>query len=127
PALYPGLHAWLLLPIAICIGFAATSFGFFVGTLFRTVNQAIPFGSVSIVILSAIGGIWVPIEILPHTMQVMAQASPLHWSLDAVNQVILRNGDAASVAAPMLILIITGSAFWAASSMLYSKRSRYAQ
>lgn len=121
PALDTGTHSWILLPVSLCIGFSATSFGFFVGTLFKTVNQALPFGSVSIVILSALGGIWVPIEILPPGMQAMADISPLHWSLDAVNQVILRNGDISSVLFPMSILLATGGILWA-TGILLNKR-----
>ncbi len=126
PALFPGLHSWLLLPIAISIGFAATAYGFLVGTLFKTINQALPFGSVSIVILSAIGGIWVPVGILPHTMQLMAMASPLHWSLEAVNQVILRNGDLSSVMPAISILLISGAAFWLASILINNRRGNIA-
>jgi ABC-2 type transport system permease protein len=125
PALYPGLHSWLLLPVAVCIGFAATAYGFFIGTVSKTIHQALPFGSVSIVILSAIGGIWVPIEILPHTMQAMALASPLHWSLEAVNQVILRNGNIDSVLLPLGILVATGTVFWMASMLAGKKHSNH--
>ena len=112
PALYLGVHSWVLLPVSLCIGFSATSYGFFVGTLFKTVNQALSFGSVSVVILSALGGIWVPLEILPPGMQKMALASPLHWSLEAVNQVILRNGNINSVLPSLLILLVTGTVLW---------------
>ncbi|MCD6011467.1 MAG: transporter permease [Flavipsychrobacter sp.] len=122
PSLFAGVHAWVLLPVSLCIGFAATSFGFFIGTMFKTVNQALPFGSVSVVILSALGGIWVPVEILPPSMQVMASISPLHWSLDAVNQVILRNGNITSVIAPMLTLLATGGILWAAGILTNKSR-----
>ncbi len=108
PPLYPGAHPWLLIPVCLCISFAATSYGFFAGSIFKTINQALPFGSVSIVILSAIGGIWVPIEILPHTMQTIALISPLHWALEAVNTVILRNGNFHSLQTPLLVLVLTG-------------------
>ena len=124
PALYPGLHAWLLFPVSLCIGFAATAYGYFTGTIFKTINQALPFGSVSVVILSAIGGIWVPVEILPHTMQRMALLSPLHWSLDAVNEVILRNGDLRSVLPPLSLLLATGVVLWVISIMA-DKRRKY--
>ena len=125
PALYPGLHAWLLFPVAFCIGFAATSFGFFTGTFFKTINQALPFGSVSIVILSALGGVWVPIEVLPHSMKLMALASPLYWSLEAVNQVILRNGNITSVLFPSFILLITGAVLLLVSMLVNKSRRRY--
>lgn len=116
PSLYAGTHAWLLLPVCLCISFVATAYGFFIGSIFKTINQALPFGSISIVILSAIGGIWVPIEILPHTMQAMALVSPLHWALEAVNQVILRNGNINSILLPSFILILTGTALWIMSA-----------
>ncbi len=122
PALYPGLHSWLLLPVSLCIGFAATAYGIFAGTVFKTITQALPYGSVSIIILSAIGGIWVPIEILPHSMQLMALASPLHWSLEAVNQVILRDGNIQSIALPLLILIATGGALWGISALINNRK-----
>lgn len=124
PALYPGLHSWLLLPISLSIGFAATAYGFFTGTVFRTITQALPFGSVSIVMWSAIGGIWVPIEILPKSMQHLALVSPLHWSLEAINDVILRNGDVNNVLLPVSVLLFTGAALWVASIIISNKQQQ---
>ena len=121
PSLYLGLHAWLLLPVSLCIGFAATTYGYFAGTFFKTINQALPFGSVSVVILSAIGGIWVPVEILPPGMQRLALISPLHWSLEAVNNVILRDGGMGSVIIPLLLLLTTGGALWLISIITAQK------
>ncbi len=123
PALYPGQYPWLLLPVSLCIGFAATAYGYFTGTIFKTINQALPFGSVSVVILSAIGGIWVPVEILPHTMQRIALLSPLHWSLEAVNEVILRNDNGQAVLRPLLLLLATGIVLWAVSIVADKRRS----
>ena len=123
PALYPGIHTWVLIPVSLCIGFSATSLGFFVGTLFKTVNQALPFGSVAIVILSALGGIWVPVEVLPHNIQVVALLSPLHWSLNAVNQVILRNGDISSVVFSLSLLFVTGCLLWLAGIAVNKRKS----
>lgn len=122
PALYLGTHSWVLLPVSICIGFSATSFGFFMGALFKTVNQALPFGSVIIVILSALGGIWIPLEVLPGGMQVMALFSPLHWSLEGVNQVILRDGNMSSALLPSFILLLSGIILWTASMVLNKRK-----
>jgi ABC-2 type transport system permease protein len=77
---------------AISIGLAATSYGILVGTLFRTPNQALSFGAISIVILSAVGGIWIPLDIMPENIQFMGRLSPLSWGLDAINDLYLRNG-----------------------------------
>lgn len=92
PALQLGTHAWVLIPVAIAIAVAATSYGYFVGVAFKTTNQAMPFGAISVVILSAMGGIWVPADIFSPMMQKLAMLSPLYWGLDAVNHITLRNG-----------------------------------
>ncbi|MCF6403826.1 ABC transporter permease [Chitinophaga filiformis] len=77
--------------VAVGIGLASTSYGILVGTVFKTPNQALNFGAISIVILSAIGGIWIPLEIMPSHMQFIGHLSPLSWGLDAINDIYLRN------------------------------------
>lgn len=77
---------------AACIGLSATAYGILVGTVFKTPNQALSFGAISIVILSAIGGIWIPLDIMPENIQLMGRLSPLSWGLDAINDLYLRNG-----------------------------------
>lgn len=112
PSLYPGMHAWALIPVSIAIAFAGTSYGYFTGAFFKTANQAMPFGAISVVILSAIGGLWVPVELLPPVMKKVAVISPLHWSLEAVHNIILRDGNFGDVVIPILFLILFGSALW---------------
>jgi ABC-2 type transport system permease protein len=76
---------------AVCIALAATAFGMVVATAFRTHHQALAFGSVAVVLLAAIGGVWIPVYILPHTMQVISGASPLSWGLELCNDIFLRS------------------------------------
>jgi len=83
--------------VAVGIGLASTSYGILVGTVFKTPNQALNFGAISIVILSAIGGIWIPLEIMPSHMQFIGHLSPLSWGLDAINDIYLRNEGVAHI------------------------------
>ena len=76
---------------ATCISLAATAYGMLVATAFRTHHQALAFGSVSVVLLAAIGGVWVPVYILPHTMQLISCFSPLSWGLNLCNDIFLRD------------------------------------
>jgi ABC-2 type transport system permease protein len=105
PRLNLGPHPEALLPIAFAISFAAVSYGYFIGSIFKTANQAMPFGAISIVLFSAMGGVWVPVEILPEMMQKVALFSPLHWSLEGVNEVILRGRGISGILMPFAILI----------------------
>lgn len=92
----PGLHIGNNFPalviITICTGLAATGFGILTGTIFKTYQQSATFGAVSIVILAALGGIWVPVFIMPELLQQFAKVSPLYWALSGYNKIFLSNG-----------------------------------
>ncbi len=118
--LYLGANALALIPVSFAIGFAATAYGYFIGTVFKTINQALPLGAVSVVILSALGGLWVPVELLPSVMQRIAALSPMNWGLDAVNTITLRGGGTQQVLLPILYLVAMGLLLWL-FSMLYEK------
>jgi ABC-2 type transport system permease protein len=111
PSFTLGLHPWLLFPVSLGISFAAVSYGYFIGSVFKTANQASPFGAISVVLFSAMGGVWVPVEILPKAMRAVAQVSPLHWSLEGVVQVILRGGNLMSILPSLGIMITIGIVF----------------
>jgi ABC-2 type transport system permease protein len=83
----------LLLLAAVFISGAATSFGVLVGSFARTQQQSAILGSSVVVIMSAIGGIWVPLYIMPQGMQIIGRFSPLNWSMEAFNVILLRQGD----------------------------------
>jgi ABC-2 type transport system permease protein len=111
PQLHVGHHPLAVTIAAAVIALTATAYGLCIGAIFQTPNQALPFGAISIVILSAIGGIWVPVEILPQGLQQLARISPLHWSLDTINTLFLRNGTLAAVGANLGILLCFSAFF----------------
>jgi len=122
PKLVMGRDAGATFLVAAAIGLAATSYGILIGTLFKTPNQALNFGAISIVILSAIGGIWIPLEIMPQKMQVIGHLSPLSWGLDAINDIYLRNGNIAYVWKNVVLLIITGLVMLAIAGYVEKRR-----
>lgn len=124
PQLQLGLHPEIILLIAIAIAFTATAYGHFVGAIFKTTNQAMPFGAISIVILSALGGVWVPADLLPEQMKMLTMVSPLHWGFDAINQIILRNGGLSSVTVNLVVLLGFGISFWLISTYMEDSRRR---
>ncbi|WP_143305048.1 ABC transporter permease [Chitinophaga vietnamensis] len=122
PKLAMGQHHGATLLVAAGIGLAATAYGILIGTLFKTPNQALNFGAISIVILSAIGGIWIPLEVMPAKMQVIGHLSPLSWGLDAINDIYLRNEDIGFVWKNVLRLILTGLAMLAIAGWVEKRR-----
>ncbi|MBZ5859129.1 ABC transporter permease [Flavihumibacter profundi] len=124
PHLYMGQAPLTLLVTAMVIAITATAYGVCIGALFQTPNQALPFGAISIVILSAIGGIWVPVEILPAGLQQLAKVSPLHWALDAINTIFLRNGGLPAVWTNLAILLGFSAVFVTIAGLVESGRQQ---
>jgi ABC-2 type transport system permease protein len=120
-----GLNGTFLLMsvVALFSGFAAVGFGILLGTLAKTQEQAAPFGSTSVVILAAMGGVWVPVFAMPKIMQYIAKASPMNWGLDAFYDVLLRNNTLAGIL-PQLASLFLFFLAMVVISILYDEKKR---
>jgi len=76
--------------IATGCAFAASGFGVLVGTLASTQQQGAILGSLSILLFSAIGGIWVPAYVMPSIMRTISEVSPLKWAMDGFYGLFMR-------------------------------------
>jgi ABC-2 type transport system permease protein len=56
-------------------------------------------------VLSALGGLWWPLEVTPTWMQQISQFLPTYWGMQALQDVILRGSGVASVIPHTLILL----------------------
>jgi ABC-2 type transport system permease protein len=91
PQLDIGNNLPALFLVAFSAGLAATGFGLLVGTVATSHDQASLFGAVFVIILAAIGGIWVPTFVMPEVMKKISVISPLNWGLEAFYGIFLRN------------------------------------
>jgi ABC-2 type transport system permease protein len=105
PALDPGHEKLALIILAASTAIAATGYGVMLGTIATTQEQAASFGSVSVVILAAIGGIWVPVFMMPGTMQMLSRISPLNWGLEGFYDVFLRGAGIVEVLPYVALLL----------------------
>lgn len=90
PELNIGDSLPILFLVAFSSGLAATGFGLLVGTIATSHDQASLFGAVFVIILAAIGGIWVPTFVMPEVMKKISVISPLNWGLEAFYGIFLR-------------------------------------
>jgi ABC-2 type transport system permease protein len=88
------------------IGLAASAYGIAVGSIARTHHQASVFGSISVVLLAAIGGIWVPTYLMPEAMLAMAKLSPLNWALEGYYAIVLKGSQIGDLGIPILKLLL---------------------
>jgi ABC-2 type transport system permease protein len=123
PALNVNFNLGLMSIVALFCGFAAIGYGILVGTIAKTQEQSAPFGSTSVIILAAIGGVWVPVFAMPKVMQIVAQCSPMNWGLEAFYDVILRNGGIADVL-PEISLLFLFFIITITIALLYDKKKR---
>ncbi len=89
-ALQVGHNLITLFIVSLSAGLAATGFGLLIGTVANSQDQAALFGAVSVVILAAIGGVWIPTFVMPAVMKNISAISPLNWGLEAFYGVFLR-------------------------------------
>jgi ABC-2 type transport system permease protein len=106
PALDVNGKLFLMSIVAIFAGLAAVGFGILLGTLAKTQEQSAPFGATSVVILAAMGGVWIPVFAMPKVMQFIAHISPMNWGLNAFYDVLLRNGGILEILTEISLLLL---------------------
>jgi ABC-2 type transport system permease protein len=62
------------------------------------------FGAVSVVCAAAVGGLMVPVYVMPPAMQTLSAFSPLAWGLTAIIEIAVREGTLDSVRQELLCL-----------------------
>ena len=92
-----GVNWSALLLMLFAISLAAVSLALAVACLVSTHAQAATLGPILNVLMAALGGVMVPLFVMPAVMQKIAAWSPMNWSLEGLLDVLLRNGDVASV------------------------------
>jgi ABC-2 type transport system permease protein len=95
-----------LIIVTLFAGLAAIGFGVLLGTIADTQEQSAPFGATSVVVLAAVGGIWVPVFLMPEFMQKIAAFSPMNWGLNAYYDIILRNSGIGEIAKELIFLFL---------------------
>jgi ABC-2 type transport system permease protein len=123
PVLQIGSHYFALFFMGLISGTAAAGYGTLVGTLTRTHEQAGVFGSVSVIILAALGGVWYPVYAMPEIMQKISVISPLNWGLTGFYKIFLRNSGFLEIL-PQVTLLSVFSLFCMISAYLFQKAKR---
>ncbi|HRS09140.1 MAG TPA: ABC transporter permease, partial [Bacteroidia bacterium] len=79
----------LLFLATFSCGLCAVSYALCIGVYSNTVEQANGFGAASVVILAAVGGIFVPLFAMPEVFKLFANISPFSWAMKAYYKAIL--------------------------------------
>lgn len=94
PVLEMGSNYGAMFMAAISSALATVGFGLLIGTLFGTQGQAAMFGSTMVVILGAMGGVMVPVFLMPGPLENISRIfSPIRWGIDVFVDIFVREGD----------------------------------
>lgn len=92
--------------IGLCAAMAATGFGMLIGSIVKTPEQANVIGPFIIVIMAAIGGIFVPVYLLPDALKQITNYSPMYWALQSFIDIFVRNANLTQLWPNILKLLI---------------------
>jgi len=117
-----GINWSALLLILLAISLAAVSLALTVASMVNTHAQAATFGPILNVLMAALGGVMVPLFVMPAMMQKIAAWSPMNWGLEGLLDVLLRNGDVASVLPEIYRLAGFSALMLALAFLLFRRR-----
>ena len=108
--------------VGLFCSFAATSFGILIGTIAKNQQQASMIGPTAIVIAAALGGIMVPVFLMPPALQQFCSYSPLFWGQKAFLKIIAFNQSIQTTEGELIKLAIFFAVCVVLSWLFFCKR-----
>jgi len=107
--------------IVVTFALAGTGAGMLLGSTFSNEQQAGGLAVFLALILAALGGAMVPLELFPDTMLKIAHLTPHAWALDGFSQLIRFDGGLVDVLVPIVVLLGFGVALLALASWRFHR------
>lgn len=101
-----------LLAISLTAAAVSTGMGLLITTLGSTIDQVSSVSAILSVMLSVVGGMMVPIFIMPKFMQTIALFTPHAWALRGFQDVIVRGQDFVAILPVVGVLMLFAVIFW---------------
>ncbi len=106
-----------LLLMVVTIALWTASMGLLIGVVAKTEEQVIIFSLIPMLVLSGLGGAWMPLEYTSPTFQTVGYLTPTAWAMEGLQNLIVRGMGLSSVLLPAGILlayagVLFGLAVW---------------
>ena len=118
-----GSSAPALVLLTAAIAFAAAALGLLIGAVAATREQTLPLSLATTLGLSALGGLWWPLSIVPAWLRILGQLFFPTWAMYGMTDLILRDRGVEATLLPVGILVMQGTALLAIG--LWTFRARY--
>jgi ABC-2 type transport system permease protein len=106
--------------VVVLFAIAGTGAAMLLGSVLRNASQAGGLGVFLGLVLGALGGCMVPLEVFPPTMATIAHVTPHAWAIDALTDA-LRGASPAEVAVDLGVLAAYGVGLLAIATMLFRR------
>jgi ABC-2 type transport system permease protein len=104
-----GFFALVLLILLSC--FAAIGLGMFLIIFVKTRKQIDALFPVIILPMSALGGAWWPLFLMPHWLQTVSKVTFVYWAMEGFNKVMIFGGGLSAVLINLAVLLLFGLCF----------------
>ncbi len=114
-----GDHPLYLVPVVLTLALVAGCLSVLVGLLCSTEKQVILVAIFGALVLSALGGCWWPIELVPQTFKTIAMLTPSYWAMHGLQSVLYfgRSNEVLIFECPVLLgfaILLGLGALWSA-------------
>ncbi|MCU0363352.1 MAG: ABC transporter permease [Bacteroidales bacterium] len=106
----------------ISTSIAVSSLGIFLAAIAKTRQQAQNLSTITILVMSALGGSMIPLFIMPAILQKMAVLSINYWAIQGFYDLFWRQLPLAQIMPEMLVLVISGLLISLVSVRLFKSR-----
>lgn len=109
---------------ALVVAFAlvGAGAGLLVGTLGRDADKVSALTPIVGLVLAALGGCMVPLDLFPPVMQSIAHGVPHYWAVQGWESLVLEGGGIGSIAGDLLALVAFAAALLVAASVLLRRQ-----
>jgi ABC-2 type transport system permease protein len=107
-----GSHPLALIPLSLATAAAATGLGLLITSLGKTQEQVGSLSTVLAIVLSALGGLMVPVYVMPAFMQKLSLAIPHAWALTGFQDVMVRGQGLEAILPVVGVLMAYALVFW---------------
>lgn len=94
-----------LATLVVCFALAATGFSLMMAALVRTRLQLSAISLLCVLVMSALGGCWWPLQIMPQWLQVIGYCFPTAWAMLGFSNIIARGMDVVAILPQALALL----------------------
>jgi ABC-2 type transport system permease protein len=102
---------------------AASSFGIFLASLSRSYRQVEGLGTLIVLVMSALGGSWFPLFLMPRFMQKLGHFTFNAWAMDGYQEIFFRGGGISDILLEIFVLSAICLVTITISVVIFSRRS----